>query len=151
MSPCLKFFAMLAAVAVASCGGGTDGETVTFVGDLGAPDEARSWAEAQEDEARLWAELQEELKSRNVVALRYQCGYRDSSKLPFEQQGAWVGGNTPRVVYVTVAASDADTVRSMRFPGFASWIYEDFIKMHSEPFDCDPVQAASEPPFGGIS
>lgn len=135
----LRTLAILCSVATVNCGGG-GGDPVTFVAILTPFEEARSVAR-----------LQDELASWNVTVRGYRCGYMDGSKLPFEQQGGWVDGRTPRFVYVTVDASEAEVARSMRYPGFATIEYEQFRAAHSDPFECDPEKEASRVPFGGAS
>lgn len=134
----LRAWVIVCPTLLTSCGGDSS-EPVTFVALL------TPFYEATSVDA-----LKTELASRNVNVLRYQCGYQDFGKLPFEQQGLWVDGRTPRYLLVTVSGEEAEVMRSISFPGLAISA-EEFKTAHSDPFDCDPTIAAATAPFGGFS
>jgi hypothetical protein len=119
------------------CGGGGGGEepTVTF-GTMLQPFYEKASYEA----------VQGLLGELNIRVIKYQCGYFDMAKLPFEQQGGWVDGRTPRLMFFTVAASDAAAAASIPFPGFGVVTLPQ--QTNSDPFDCDPAVAFQTPPWG---
>lgn len=89
--------------------------------------------------------LQHQLEERRITVLKFQCGFFDMAKLPISQRGGFVGGRTPRVVYLTIADSDVETASSVPFPSFAPMI-DPAKSVHSDPFDCDPTDPENWPP-----
>ena len=138
MNKYLRAAIVVGAAHLGACGGG-DGEPATFVAVLEPFHEAASVTR-----------LTTELASWGIEVLRYQCGYGDYGKLPVDQRALWADGRTPRLVLVTVDSASAEAVKSMSYPGFATYAAGPYMAVHSDPFDCDPEVEASRPPFGGI-
>lgn len=129
----------LAAVWISGCGGG-DAEPVTFIAFLEPFHEAASFRR-----------VERELANRDVAVLRYQCGLEDQANLPVWQRYGWVEGRTTRYILLTVSAEQAESVRSISLPELAAQPQPSlnaFLDAHSDPFDCDPAEATSGPPFG---
>jgi hypothetical protein len=128
--------ALACALTLGGCGGGDEGPPVTFATTLEPFYEQASY------EA-----VQGQLDELNIRVIKYQCGYFDGAKLPFEQQGAWVDGRTPRLMFFTVAASDAAAAASIPYPGFKV-VTPELLQANSDPFDCDPAVALHTRPWG---
>ena len=92
---------LVCALALGGCGG-DEGTPVTFVALLMPFSEPASYDA-----------VQGQLDTLTIRVTKYQCGYFDFAKLPFEQQVAWADGRTPRLLFITVAEGDAAAAGSI--------------------------------------
>jgi hypothetical protein len=91
------------------------------------------------DEVNSFLNRMDELKARNIVPSKIECGLLDPPGL------SWFGGYSPRLAYMTVTESEASRVRDL-----SRWIadYEPATWEASPPSDCGPLpkrEAASAP------
>lgn len=131
--------AVLAAALLGACGGGEE-EHVTLI--------ARMTLFHETESVHL---LMDELEQRKVAVLRFQCGYHDREKVPFELRGYPAQGRDERFLLITVRAADEETVRTIPMLGL-QWTPERvalYVEGDSDPFDCDPVVEAETGRFGG--
>jgi hypothetical protein len=118
--------ALACALALAGCGGG-EVPPVTFVATL-----------ATLNQPGLYERLQGQLDALNIRVIKYQCGYDDRAKLPFEQQGLWADGALG-LLFFTVAPEDAAAAASIQYP-VIEVVTPALLQSNSDPFDCDPAQ-----------
>ena len=90
------------------------------------------------NETASFLSTQRTLDQHGVSVIRYQCGFFDGAKLPFEQQFVHVDGRTPRLVYFTVTEGDAQIASTLGIAGYLG-LYADAWTAHSDPFDCGPL------------
>jgi hypothetical protein len=126
---------LVCALSLGGCGGGS-GPPVTYVALLQPFQEVASYEAAAG-----------QLKALDVQPIKYQCGYFDFVKLPFEQQVVWADGRTPRLLFITVSGGDAASAGSIPYPGFKV-VTADLLRSNSDPYDCDPQAELHTPPWG---
>jgi hypothetical protein len=135
----LNFCAVLVAALLGACGGREE-EQVTLL--------ARMELFRETESVHF---LKDELAERKVAVLRFQCGYHDREKVPFELRGYPAQGRAERFLLITVRAADEEAVRSI--PVWGLQLTPELVTLYhegdSDPFDCDPVVEAETGRFGG--
>ena len=139
MNRSLASIGLLAGALLSACGG-EEAEPVTLYAQMELFRESESVAY-----------LMAELARRNVPVLRFQCGYEDRERVPFELRSFPVFGRDYRYVLITVHAADEKAVRSIPMRGLDLSPEQVALRLegNSDPFDCDPMVEATTGRFGG--